>query len=138
MFRSGPTQSLSRSTFRLVRSPGTRTTTSFAYQNGRQKSAAFAGFKQRESLSLTVHKPFKTALQRYATITSGNPNDNVDRKHEKEVAKSELEPHPEEVSTVSSVHQIFQEKGVEEGEKDEDMLAGVWQDVVRGLQIIEL
>ena len=41
-----------------------------------------------------------------------------------------LEPNPEEVSTTSSVHQVFHEKGVEEGEKDEDMLAGVKADLV--------
>ena len=45
-----------------------------------------------------------------------------------------LEPHPEEVSTTSSVHQVFHEKGVEEGEKDEDMLAGVKADLV-GIRI---
>ncbi len=76
-----------------------------------------------------MYKPFGTALQRYAT-TSGTPFDHIDEKHEKDVAKSELEPHPDEVSTTSSVHQIFHEKGVEEGERDEDMLAGVWQDLV--------
>ena len=41
-----------------------------------------------------------------------------------------IEPHPEEVSVNSSVHQIFAEKGVEEAEKDEDMLAGVKADFV--------
>ncbi len=41
-----------------------------------------------------------------------------------------IEPHPDEVSASSSVHQIFHEKGVEEEEKDEDMLAGVKADFV--------
>ena len=42
-----------------------------------------------------------------------------------------MEPHPNEVSAVSSVHQVFGEKGVEEPEKEEDMLAGVKEDLVR-------
>lgn len=41
-----------------------------------------------------------------------------------------IEPHPEEVTASSSVHQVFAEKGVEEPEKDEDMLAGVKADFV--------
>lgn len=41
-----------------------------------------------------------------------------------------IEPHPEEVTASSSVHQVFAEKGVEEPEKDEDMLAGVKADLV--------
>lgn len=41
-----------------------------------------------------------------------------------------IEPHPEEVTATSSVHQVFAEKGVEEPEKDEDMLAGVKADLV--------
>lgn len=41
-----------------------------------------------------------------------------------------IEPHPEEVTASSSVHQVFAEKGVEESEKDEDMLAGVKADLV--------
>jgi hypothetical protein len=130
MLRSGPARSLSRSTLRLVTSSGGRTTISFACRDARSKSAVYlVSSRQPGDLSLTVHKPFSTALQRYAT-TSGTPFDHTDQKHEKAVAKTEIEPHPEEVSTVSSVHQVFQEKGVEEPEKDEDMLAGVWEDLV--------
>ena len=39
-------------------------------------------------------------------------------------------PNPEEVSATSSVHQVFHEKGVDDSEKDEDMLAGVKADIV--------
>ena len=39
-------------------------------------------------------------------------------------------PNPEEVSPTSSVHQVFHEQGVEDQEKDEDMLAGVKADIV--------
>ncbi|KAL8946217.1 MAG: hypothetical protein Q9183_007934, partial [Haloplaca sp. 2 TL-2023] len=58
------------------------------------------------------------------------PYDHIDEKHEKQLRKKELTPHPEEVSEDSSVHQIFHEKGVPDAEKDdEDMLAGVYSDV---------
>ena len=87
---------------------------------------------------MTVYKPFATGLQRYATTTSGTPFDHIDKRQEKDLAQNELEPHPEEVSSSSSVHQIFHEKGVEEEEKDEDMLAGVWADLVRDPDISSL
>jgi len=78
------------------------------------------------SLALTAYKPFTTSLQRFQTGSA------IDIKHEKEVGKKPLEAHPDEVSTVSSVHQIFEEKGVEEdADKGEDMLAGVKGDLVR-------
>jgi hypothetical protein len=78
------------------------------------------------SLALTAYKSFTTSLQRFQTGSA------IEIKHEKEVGKQPLEAHSEEVSTVSSVHQIFEEKGVEEVEdKGEDMLAGVKGDLVR-------
>jgi len=76
------------------------------------------------TLALTVHKPLSTSLQRYAV------GDHIDRKHEAEVEAEKLELHPEDVSTTSSVHLAFHEKGVEEPEKEEDMLAGVKSDLV--------
>ena len=76
------------------------------------------------SLALTTYKGFSTSLQRYQT------SDRIDIKHEKDVAKQPLEPHPEQVSSVSSVHQVFHEQGVKEEEKDEDMLAGIKGDWV--------
>ena len=136
MLRSGPARSLTRSTLRLASASGSRTTTSFASRNAHPQSAKNVLVSgQPRGLSLTIYKPFGTALQRYAT-TSGTPFDHVDKTHEKDIAKSPLEPHPEEVSTISSVHQVFHEKGVEEGEKDEDMLAGVWADLVRNADIL--
>lgn len=77
------------------------------------------------SLALTAYKPFTTSLQRYQT------GDAIDVKHEREVRKQTLEAHPEEVSTVSSVHQVFHEQGVEEDDKGDDMLAGVKSELVR-------
>ena len=136
MLRSGPARSLSRSNLRLVSSSGSRTTANLARRNAQPKLVArLVSSAKPRSISLLVCKPFGAALQRYATTTSGNPYDHIDKIHEKDVAKSHLEPHPEEVSTTSSVHQVFHEKGVEDPEKDEDMLAGVWQDLVKSPQI---
>ena len=85
------------------------------------------GSRRPTSLALTTFEPFTTSLQRYATA------DHIDIKHERKVAGQELEKHPNEVSSTSSVHQIFHEQGVEEEpkEKDDDMLAGVKHDLVR-------
>ena len=46
------------------------------------------------------------------------------------MAKKKIEPHPEEVSVDSSVHQVFHEKGTNDEEEDVEMLAGVWSDIV--------
>ena len=75
-------------------------------------------------------RPVTLALQRYASTKDVNPYDNIDEKSEAKVARSEIEPEPELVSTDSSVRHVFGEEGVEEQEKDTDMLAGVKQDMV--------
>ena len=80
---------------------------------------------------MAIRKPLSTSLQRYATSLSGSPYDTIDKKHEEAVEQDKIEPHPNEVTATSSVHQVFQEKGVEEAEKEEDMLAGVKEDLVR-------
>ena len=72
-----------------------------------------------------LRKPLSTSLQRYA-----GPYDHPDYEREKELGQRKLMPNPEEVSPSSSVHQVFHEKGVEDQEKDEDMLAGVKADIV--------
>ena len=73
-----------------------------------------------------LRKPLSTSLQRYA-----GPYDHPDYEREKELGLRKLMPNPEEVSDSSSVHQVFHEKGVEDQEKDEDMMAGVKADIVR-------
>ena len=77
------------------------------------------------SLALTTYKPFTTSLQRFQSANT------IDTKHEAQVLQKHLKAHPDQVSTTSSVHQVFHEKGVkEEEEKGEDMLAGVKGDLV--------
>ena len=81
------------------------------------------------TLAVTIHRPLSTSLQRLQTTTA-SPVDRIDRKHEEVVEHEKLEPHPEEVSATSSTHEIFHEKGVEDPEKDVDMLAGIKSDLV--------
>ena len=80
------------------------------------------------SLALTIHKPPNHSLQRFASTLE--PVSLVDHKAEEKVAKKKIEPHPEEVSVDSSVHQVFHEKGTNDEEEDIEMLAGVWSDIV--------
>lgn len=137
MLRSGPARLLARSTIRGTTSPGTRKISNLIPYAPKTLSPCVKGFKRPSSLALTAYRPLSTSLQRLATATP--PFDEPDKKelqHERSVAKEELEPHPEEVSIDSSVHQLFHEQGTPDVEKEEDMLAGVYQDLVRHLELI--
>lgn len=65
---------------------------------------------------------------RYAS--SIKPVDKINPKEEKESGSAVIEAHPEAVSLDSSVRQVFKEKGKEEPEEEEEMLAGVYSDWV--------
>lgn len=79
---------------------------------------------------MIVYKPFSTSLQKSYAAPEGSAWDKQSQE-QKDVSMLKLEPHPEEVSNVSSVHQVFHEKGEEDPEPDIDMLAGVKSDIVR-------
>ena len=130
MLRSGHAASITRSSLRYVSSSTSRTTATLARVHDlRPHVSNKLSLQKPLTLALALRKPLSTSLQRYAT-KPGTPYDHVDKKHEETVVHEKLEPNPEEVSTTSSVHQVFHEKGVEEEEKDEDMLAGVKADLV--------
>lgn len=133
MLRSGRANSLARSALRSKTLRGTRSTSRFTPQTSKPLIPHGERLKRLTTLALTAYRPLSTSLQRYATTPAHpeSPYDAIDKKHEESVGKEELEPHPEEVSTASSVHQVFEEKGVPDTEKDEDMLAGVYSDIVR-------
>lgn len=78
--------------------------------------------------ALAPFKPVSRVLQRSAS--TGPPYDHIDKKKEEGVAKTTIEPHPEEVSVDSTVRHVMREEGVEEQERDTDMLAGVKADLV--------
>ncbi|KAI4201517.1 MAG: hypothetical protein LQ346_002153 [Caloplaca aetnensis] len=130
MLRSGPARSLARSTIHRTSSPGTRKISNLIPHTPKSPTLHAGGFKRQTSLALATYRPLSTSLQRLASATA--PFDEPDKKelqHEKAVAKEELVPHPEEVSTDSSVHQLFHEKGTGDQEQEEDMLAGVYSDL---------
>lgn len=60
----------------------------------------------------------------------GTAFDHIDEKAEMARAKEEIDPDPDAVSIDSSVRHVFGEEGVEDQEKDTDMLAGVKADLV--------
>ncbi|KAL2056800.1 hypothetical protein ABVK25_003195 [Lepraria finkii] len=129
MLRSGHAASITRSSLRYVSSSTSRTTAILTRVHGlRPHVSNKLSLQKPSTLALALRKPLSTSLQRHAT-KPGTPYDHIDQKHEEAVVREKLEPNPEEVSTTSSVHQVFHEKGVEEGEKDEDMLAGVKADL---------
>ncbi|KAL9038805.1 MAG: hypothetical protein Q9180_002911, partial [Flavoplaca navasiana] len=132
MLRPGRVSSLAHSIVRPKTFRGARKSSQFTSQASKPLVSLNGRFGKSTSLALTAYRPLSTSLQRWAIAPPKHPEtpyDHIDKKHEKDVGKSELEPHPEEVSMDSSVHQVFQEKGVPETEKDEDMLAGVYSDV---------
>ena len=95
-----------------------------------QSSALNQNFRHPSCIALTTGRPVSLALQRYATTTAGPPYDRIDEKTEAKIAREELEARPDEVSTGSSVRHVTHEVGVEEQERDIDMLAGVKSDLV--------
>ena len=126
MFRSGSAASLTRSSLRYVSLPISRQTSTLAgVPRLRPLVHRNLPIQKPSGLALVLRQRLSTSLQRYA-----GPYDHPDYEREKEVGLRKLVPDPQEVSPTSSVHEVFHEKGVEEEEKDEDMLAGVKSDFV--------
>ena len=123
MLKSGAIRSLARSTFstsRLVQWHSAARRTQFhslAYSKVIQSRALYPSkraFTTSQQLAAEKHIP-----------------DDINTKREERLAHAEIEPHPEDVSSGSSVRHVFHEEGVEEKEKEIDMLAGVKSDLVR-------
>ncbi|MCJ1414241.1 hypothetical protein MMC32_000567 [Xylographa parallela] len=129
MLRNGVTRSWTRSLLRSPTVSSRHTSTIGALHARLQAHTAHSQLRRPSSLAINPYKQSSTALQRYASTHPGTPFDHIDKKHEKDVAKTAIEPHPEEVSTLSSVRQVMHEEGVEDKERDVDMLAGVKSDL---------
>ena len=123
MLRSGPACSLARASLRF---PTPRHASHLAKYSPRPVTPRIQNLKRSQNLALVTYRPLTTSLQRHAAAISDK-----EAQIEKEVQKEELVPHPEEVTSTSTVHQVFHEKGVQEEEEDIDMLAGVKSDLVR-------
>lgn len=130
MIRSRHAASLARSNLRCLAAPPIRTPTSLAWANGSKRNAlCLPVAMEKNHLALALRRPLSTSVQRYQS-GGASPYDQIDKKHELALEREKLEVHPDEVSTASSVHGVFSEKGVEEPETSEDMLAGVKEDLV--------
>ena len=127
MLRSGYPTSIARSSFRSLTKLPIRSTANLAHRNGSKlRTLNFPEPKTPVTLALATSKPFGTSLLRCAQTI-----DKIDKKHEDQLEHEKIVPHPAEVSTISSVHQVFHEKGVDDPEQDVDMLAGIKSDWVR-------
>ncbi|KAH6633412.1 hypothetical protein C7974DRAFT_375499 [Boeremia exigua] len=82
--------------------------------------------------SLASKRPQAAQLARVTptqTIISRRNLTKDQKKAEDRYAHEKLEPTPETVSTTSSIHPVFSEQGVENPEKDVDMMKGVKSDL---------
>jgi len=125
MLRTGASRKLGQSL--LNRSSFTSSAASKHHINGVASRAL--SFKSSSQLALAPYQPVATSLLRYASTTI--TGDKIRTKHEQEVARQPIKPDPEHVSTESSTRHILSEEGVEEVEKDVDMMAGIRSDLVR-------
>lgn len=79
---------------------------------------------RRPQISQLARKtPIKTTISR-RNVTKDQ------KKAEERYAHEKLEPTPETVSTTSSIHPFLSEQGVENPQKDVDMMKGVKSDIV--------
>lgn len=82
-------------------------------------------------LALAVQQPLRKSLVRYASGGGSQIIYGQDPEAEKNLQSQKIVAVPEEVTSTSTVHQAFQEKGVEQEEQDVDMMAGIRSDFVR-------
>ena len=126
MLRSGYAASVARPSLQIRAKPPTRSIASIVNRKGLGRSSLCLAKQNRPvTLSLAAYKPLSTSLVRRA-----GPYDKIDKKHEEKVEQEKIVPHPDQVSTTSSVHQVFHEQGVPDPDEDVDMLADVKSDLV--------
>jgi len=118
MLRSGA----SRSALRSINTPAFKA----AQTPFRQQFVSQLCTAARRPQALAAMKPL--ALMRMASNDSIIGNINL--KEEAKKAKEKLTPHPESVSTESSVRHVASEM-TKESHDDVDMMAGIYADVVR-------
>lgn len=80
--------------------------------------------KAFKPLALAVRNPVALSLVRYQTTRS------IDHDREARLAQKQIEPHPEEVSSDSTVRHVLDEEGDAEREPEVQMTAGIKQDFV--------
>ncbi|KAK7518667.1 uncharacterized protein IWZ02DRAFT_376398 [Phyllosticta citriasiana] len=120
----------SRSILRSLRSahaPHLKTTPTNATFNPPLTSKLCTVSRRPQAGSTQALKPILAVATRYQRYSS--PVDKINVEEEKRLSKEKLEPHPEEVSTTSSIHPIFSEVKTPEPEKDPDMMKGMKSDI---------
>lgn len=130
MLRSGPTGSLTRSILCSIPPKNCRIANITGAKARLSSIQRIPKIQRPLGQALIAHKAFGISNPKYASTETRNPSDHVDKKEEAELGRKKLENHPEEVSSVSSVHQVFHEKAEVEEEPDVDMLAGIKSDWV--------
>ena len=132
MIRSGAPRSITQSLTRFTQSAARKPFAPAVTRAQLTSSSRTLVGKWPSALAIAPHKPLAVALQRYASTHPGPGTafDHIDQKREGKIAKTEIPVDPEAVSTDSSVRHVFTEEGVEEPERETDMLAGVKQDLV--------
>ncbi|EME45509.1 hypothetical protein DOTSEDRAFT_71275 [Dothistroma septosporum NZE10] len=120
MFRNGATRSLLRS----LNTQATLRTSSPAFRP-QLKSQLCTAAKRPQNFAMK--KPLALQLMRAKYATA--PMDTIDKKVEEKIGAKKLPSDPETVSLTSSTHPVNSEIGVQEAEKDTDMMAGVKADM---------
>ncbi|KAI9741222.1 MAG: hypothetical protein M1834_002938 [Cirrosporium novae-zelandiae] len=117
MFRAGTARITSKPLTNLL-SPSVRLTSKTGLQRAQLTTFARSIPSSRPTcLALAQRKPLPLALQRFASTD------------QEKVFHAKIQPHPEEVSTSSSVRPIFGEMKAEDGEKEVDTMASIKDDL---------
>lgn len=123
MLRSTATRSLLKSISRPQLTRSSYTAASVKFRNStplRQLS------QKRPQLPSSLPRPTITSLL-YATKPPVEPINKIDREAERRYAQEKLEPHPEEVSTKSSVRPAFEGSG--DKKRDDEVLGSIKADI---------
>jgi len=86
--------------------------------------------KRPQRIAVALNRSVTATFQRHASSAQPPHFDKVNTKAEDKLAHQKLEAHPELVSSTSSIHPLNSEIGVQEQEKEVDMLAGMRSDLV--------
>lgn len=129
MFRTTATRAIP-SSLTSFRATSTRTPLIRFVQQAAFRSST-RHVKTTPILALAVQQPLRKSLVRYASSSGASSTPyGQDAEDEKSLRTQKIMAKPEEVSTTSSVHKAFEEKGVEQPEDDVDMMAGIRSDFV--------
>ncbi|KAK3079177.1 hypothetical protein LTS18_005549 [Coniosporium uncinatum] len=85
--------------------------------------------KRPQRIAVALNRSVTATFQRHASSAQPPHFDKVNTKAEDKLAHQKLEAHPELVSSTSSIHPLNSEIGVQEQEKEVDMLAGMRSDL---------